>query len=754
MNRWFHSAAFGLTTVLMGIAVLVSPAGMYIEREFGLQWLFTLRGPVEPPAKVAVVGINSRSGLDMGLSRLPRHWPRSVHAVLTKRVMASGADGLVFDFDFSQPKAAIEDLTFADAIREAERVVLFERLEGRNERIVSGDASSRWVWVESSQPPTEPLEKAARAIAPFPLPKIEKSAFQFWAFKPSADDTPTTPAVAVQLSLMSHYEAWRHMLEQAGVQSELAPTARALKAPGALRRYMKDMRKLFLGKPHFAERLNELLETSTLSPEERKAVEVLLALYGGPNERYTNYYGPPGSIPTVSYQDMVSLDEIASASGPINVSATEASRRLNGRMVFVGYSDLFSPDQPDRFYTVFTSEKGIDLSGCEIMATAFANLLTDQSVQPLNPGLSLAIIVAVGLVASQLVFWPTAYVGVPLVVLVGAAYASGAARLFEAEFLWAPMATPLAVQMPFAIVAGLLGQYLLERRQKLRVSEAIAHYLPEHLVKDFTAGTLDEARLNRVVHGVCLATDMSGFSTISETKSPKELATFMNAYFEAIATALKRCEVDVTEFHADTIMCGWLGEPDDQEVRRKAVHAAIEVVHAIESFTAEDPNIRLVPRVGLQDGHFYLGHTGGGGRLSYSILGDPANSAARLESLNKKFGTRILAARSVVEGLEGFAVRPLGEFQVVGKTTALPVVEIIELASECQPETEQLCQGFAESLEDFFAGRWDAAAESFSRLASLFPEDRASAFYQDVSRRYAAGSAPSEHPTRLTMTEK
>ena len=55
---------------------------------------------------------------------------------------------------------------------------------------------------------------------------------------------------------------------------------------------------------------------------------------------------------------------------------------LKGRVVFVGYSDLYEPDQPDRFYTVFTGADGVDLSGVEIMATAFANLLTDRTLRP------------------------------------------------------------------------------------------------------------------------------------------------------------------------------------------------------------------------------------------------------------------------------------------------------------------------------------------------------------------------------------
>ena len=67
MSRWIQSIGFSLATALLGVAILISPLGIYVEREFGLGWLFTLRGPIAPPDEVAVVGINSRSGADRSL---------------------------------------------------------------------------------------------------------------------------------------------------------------------------------------------------------------------------------------------------------------------------------------------------------------------------------------------------------------------------------------------------------------------------------------------------------------------------------------------------------------------------------------------------------------------------------------------------------------------------------------------------------------------------------------------------------------
>lgn len=753
MPRWLHSVLFTLTIVVLGVGILISPIGRYIEREFGLQWLFTLRGPVEAPPQVGVVGINGNSGTDLGLSRLPRNWPRSLHGALVDRLTASGAAGVVFDMDFSQSRGQIEDLTLADSVASSGNVILFERLDGHNERVVSGNNVTRWVWVETSEPPVTELASVARAVAPFPLPKIDKSSFQFWAFKPSADDSPTTAAVAAQMYLLTHHQDWRDLLGRAGVESSYLPPATALQAPGRLQEYMRGLRKLFLGKPFLGDQLRDLAQAAAMSPEGREAVQVLIALYSGPDEYFTNLYGPPGTIPTVSYQDMVSVDDLSEVGAHGDIKATETSRKLAGRIVFVGYSDLFSPDQPDRFHTVFTDERGIDLSGCEIMATAFANLVTGSPIRPFDPILSILLVAAFGVAICQIVFWPRAYLAVPLAIAAGGAYFYLAGQIFARESLWLPVATPVAVQLAMAVVAGLLGQYVIERRQKLRVGAELAQFLPAHLVEDLTKGRLDPGKINQVVHGVCLATDMSGFSSISERKSPGELARFMNDYFETIAAVLKSCKVDVTEFHADTIMCAWIGEPDDDEIRRRALTAAIEVVEAIEHFSAEDETVSLTARVGLQDGAFYLGHTGGGGRMTYSILGDPANSAARLEGLNKRLGTRVLAAGTVTQGLSGFDLRPLGEFMVVGKANVVPVVEVAGLAKG-DPAVTDLHDGFAAGLAAFSREQWAAAAAAFESLASRFPEDRASRFYLEICNRYVKDGAPEKQAAILSMTEK
>jgi adenylate cyclase len=422
--------------------------------------------------------------------------------------------------------------------------------------------------------------------------------------------------------------------------------------------------------------------------------------------------------------------------------------------VFVGYSDLFDPEQPDRFYTVFTRGDGVDLSGVEIAATAFANLLTDRSIRPAEWTVSASILMAYGVLAGAGTYLLMAVVVVPLLLALTAGYALAAQFAFNGADLWLPLATPVLVQMPMALFIGLLGQYMLERRRKLRVSKAMAYYVPESIARELSEKEVDPAALNKVVHGICLATDMSGFTTLSEKMPPKQLAAFMNEYFDKVAEALKHHQVDVTEFHADTIMCAWVGEESDRKIREKALLAALEVVDTVREFSRRQGGLALYPRVGLDRGFFYLGHTGGGGHFAYSILGDCANTASRLEGLNKHLGCHLLASAPVAEGVGGLLLRPLGRFALMGKGDAVPTVEVLGKEANASDAEKLLPRNFAEALAVFQRREWTEASSLFQSILTLHPGDGPSKFYLARCQMHLAGRLSSADPTLIRLKGK
>lgn len=725
-RRWWKGLAVGVVTGLSGGVLALTPLGHDFEKDVGLAWLFNIRGALVPPPEVAVIAINERASAQLGLPPLPRDWPRSIHGRLVDNLVRRGAAVIVFDVDFRRPKSAEDDHAFVQAVARSGRTVLVETLNGKRAPIL--DASGRpagTMWVEELLSPMEPLAKAARGLAPFPVPKVQVNVFQYWAFKPSVDDAPTLPVMALQLYLLDAYERWLAILEkaQAAAVQELPRDHDALASAADVRKMMRTLRRSFRDDPSLGTRIATILEAERakgLSDADYRAFRALARLYAGTDSRYLNFYGTPGSIPTIPYNAVIT------GSDP---NVNPAALDFTGKVVFVGFSDLYDPGQPDRFYTVFTRSDGVDLSGVEIAATAFGNLLADSSVTPSDTPTTVVTLLLVGLLLGTGIYLMTAWIAVPLAVLVAGVYVAGAQFAFNATGLWMPLAIPVLVQFPMALFTGLLAQYLLERRRQKRYSKAVSYYLPEHVARELTERELDPSALNKIVYGICFATDMSGFTSISQSMDPSRLAGFMNAYFDALAAALKRYHVDVTEFHADTIMCAWTAASPEALDRRQAPLAALAVLDAVQQFKARLDGINLYARVGLEEGQFYLGHTGGGGRLGYSILGDCANTAARLESLNKHLGTHVLASQAVIAHADHILSRSVGRFVLVGKSTPMPVAEVIAEREKASDSQVQLCARFAEALDTFQQLQWMQAAVYFEAILKDHPTDGPSRFY-------------------------
>jgi adenylate cyclase len=750
-GRWWKGLTVGVVTGLIGAILVLTPLGANFEKHVGLTWLFKTRGPIEPPPNVAVVAINSRAIEGLGLPHLPRDWPRSIHGRLVQRLTELGAAVIVFDMDFQRPKKSTDDLKFANAVAKSQRVVLFERLNGKRQPIldVNGQQTGT-IWVEELIPPIPALAKAAKGLAPFPVPKVQVNIFQFWAFKPSVGDAGTMPVVALQVYAQNVYPRWRQVLEQAGAAGAngLPRSGHDLRGAAEIDGLMRTLRRDFNNDPALGKRILAILDAEPPQNEkdaDQQLMKALTQLYAGRDNRYLNFYGPPGTIPTIPYNAILRDD---------NPGNPQTQLDLSNKVVFVGFSDLYDPGQPDRFYTVFTRDDGVDLSGVEIAATAFANLATDRSLKHIDAGWMFALLFAVGLILGAGIYLLTATIAVPLALSLSGLYVVAVQNIFNSADLWLPLATPILVQLPIALFVGLTAQYMLKRRGEQRLTEAVSYYLPENVVRELTSNQLDPNSLNKVVYGICFATDMSGFTSLSQTMNPDQLAKFMNSYFDALAHALKRHRVDVTEFHADTIMCAWTADDAEALNRNYPAFAGLAVVDAVTRFNEQTEGVNLNARVGLDEGSFYLGHTGGGGRMGYSILGDCANTAARLESLNKHLHTHILASEPVVSGTRNLLLRPLGKFLLVGKNEPVSVVEVMAKKENVTDQQTRLCQRFAEALLNFESQQWSNASQLFEAILKSYPEDGPSHFYVARCRENLERLPEGDNPFVIRMDAK
>jgi len=169
-----------------------------------------------------------------------------------------------------------------------------------------------------------------------------------------------------------------------------------------------------------------------------------------------------------------------------------------------------------------------------------------------------------------------------------------------------------------------------------------------------------------------LFTDIEGFSTLSEKVSPERLVALLNEYFEAVSDAVDRHQGVITQFQGDAMLVTFNTVKADPAHAANAVRTALAIQQATRARLFGD-DVLMRTRCGLNTGEIVTGAVGARDRLLYTVHGDEVNIAARLEQLNKKYGTYVLATENTVAAAgSGFGFDRVGEVTVRGR--AAPTV--------------------------------------------------------------------------------
>jgi adenylate cyclase len=754
LGRKAKGLALGLAIGLLGALAVSLPGVSELEEAVDLRWLFQLRGATPPPPEVVVIAIDELSAQKLALPSKPSEWPRSMHARLVDRLAGAGARLVCFDLTFDTPGRPTEDdQQFADAMRRSANVLLVDSLRKETTRL-TGDSGKIVgnILIEKIAPPTAALEQAALAHAPFPLPK-EARVNTYWTFKTGAGDSPTLPVIAFQVYAFDAYRDFIGLLRKADPRLAIEPpeSPRALVASADGGGLIAKLRSAFHGDPQLAARvLRELGNTSDqeLAPAKKRLIQSLVSMYRSDEVAYLNFYGPPRSIATIPYYELLGAERTSD-----DQTKLPGAGDLAGKAVFVGFSAFSQPEQDrirDDYQTVYSQRSGLDISGVEIAATAFANLTEDRPVRPLSFPWLLGVVVLWGTVLGVCCRMTRPVPAVAVVLILAAGYLWLAVREFAVAGTWLPLLIPLCLQAPLALFGGVAFGYRDARRERRLVKEAFGRFLPDKVVDQLvgSVGHIDSA--DQLVYGACLATDVEKYTTLAETMSPRELGQLMNEYYAALFKPIERLEGVVSEVVGDAMLAIWAVASEQASVRMRACQAALEGLQALEQFNELIPGGRaLVTRFGLHAGQMMLGSIGASRHYEYQAVGDMVNTATRIEGLSKHLGTRILASEATVEGLQGLVTRPVGSFLLAGKTTAVSVVELLSDSQHASPDALALCRKFAAALEAYRERRWRDAVLMFREILAAFPEDGPSQFYLSRCESYVA--TPPEEPWDPTV---
>ncbi len=737
ISRLAKGALLGAAAGIVGSAASLTPFGLDLEQNHGLGILFRLRGQRTPPQDVVVVSIDKESADNLDLDDDVKNWPRSLHARLTENLAEKGASVIAFDVFFEEPTERGEDLAFAEAMRKANNVLLGERQQSEK-LVLTGMKGKPGGEIEIARriPPVPLLADASVATTPFPLPKVPIKVNWGWTFRKTAEDapTPTLPVVAFQMYSLSAYGDFLGLLEKVFPEQAkgLPRSGEEVAGSRGVVGMIREVREIFESAPSAKERMLHMLDSSPSNPadpERRRILRSLIHLYGGGIRKFLNFYGPIQTIPTIPYYRALKIG----GKGKGDPSPAEVA----GKAVFIGSSESRQLAQKDGFYTVYTTENGVDLSGVEIQATVFANLVEDMPVRPLPFRFHVATLFLWGLGVGilSIIFRPA--VSIPAVTALSLMYLGAAEYRFAAACDWYPIVFPLAFQAPLVLLCAVAWNFVDVSRERRNFRRGLEAYLPVHVVDELEKNIADLKVSNRVVDGVCLATDAERYTSLSEGMESEELAAFMNKYYAAVFDPVKLHGGMVSNVVGDSMLALWLTTKENPPSFSSACLAAIEIDHALAEFNRSRPRLELPTRIGLHYGNILLGNIGAAYHYEYRPIGDIVNTATRIEGLNKQLGTQILVSEEVVSQANKFLARDLGKFLLVGKSKPVHVYELVSRQVDSSPRQRDYCAVFAEGLESFRRQAWADASAKFHETLKIRDGDGPSLFYARLCSRYA-----------------
>ncbi len=246
----------------------------------------------------------------------------------------------------------------------------------------------------------------------------------------------------------------------------------------------------------------------------------------------------------------------------------------------------------------------------------------------------------------------------------------------------------------FAAVAVERAQLAEKIEQERKIRSKMERYHSPAVIDEIVKGVVsaDESEIRNAEVSILFA-DISGFTTVSETKKPEEVAEFLSHFFSCAVESIFAYGGTLDKFIGDAVMA-FFGAPIPQEDHAdRAILAGLMLQRLVGEWNAERekaglPEVRI--RVGINSGPAVVGNVGTEKRVDYTVLGSAVNIASRLESGVAKPGQVVISQNTIDRTLGSFETEALGEFALKGLQQKMPVFAVLSSAALPRPSTETM----------------------------------------------------------------
>lgn len=653
----------------IGISILGLKFNFFAAQENALwtprAWIKS--STTQPDKKIKLIIVDQRS-LDVLADEYQFQWPvsRQFYVPIIEMMNRGGAKAIGFDLVFSESSQFLvaDDEAFAAAVKQSKVPVIVTAVPYENGPALKSVESESLV--ELNKKPQSAL-----------LTKVKNL------------NLPSYPGALMPIP---------SLLESG---ASIASVREDPDSDGIFRRYTLGSRVGDNFVPSMALALFEHVKDLSISDNQAE---------GEDNRKILNYRGVGGAYKSYSFIDIVSswasIDAASrgeSAPPPIvDPSEFKDSIVLLGVWA-AGLQDLRPTPLDPKF------------RGVEVHATALDNIMHGDFIRQV-PFLYTTILVVIFIagISASIVFVDSLLVaGLVSVFLMSSLF--GTSALFALSNYWLPTFIPL-LGMVFSTVGSFSWKYALEGRERRFLKSAFRCYVSPAVIEKIIA---DPSRLKLGGEKRELSiffSDIKGFTAISERLEPTRLSDLLNRYLTEMTGIIQRSGGTVDKYVGDAVVAFWNAPLDVSDHADRAVKAALECQLRLKELAPlwqQEFGVELSARIGIHTGLVSVGNFGSEDRFNYTMIGDAANLASRLEGANKKFGSEILISEDTYGKLSHRdGVRALGAVKVLGRESAVKVFEPLSGGRFSSEHLEQ----FRSGVEAFKTGDRNRALFVFGSL--------------------------------------
>jgi adenylate cyclase len=327
------------------------------------------------------------------------------------------------------------------------------------------------------------------------------------------------------------------------------------------------------------------------------------------------------------------------------LSGTYQASDLQDKVVFLGTSAISTFDF---VVTPFSAR----MPGVEKNATVVENILNRRFLKNIPVSVVSFAVLVTGLALSLLLPQMRAMHGLILSFALMAAFAAGNQYLFAYRGYYANFFYPFANMAVISVFSGAY-KYLTEERKAKELKKMFSHYVSPKIVEELLKNP-ELAKLGGYRREITvLFSDVRGFTTFSEQRKPEEVVEHLNEYLHEMTDIIFKWDGTLDKFVGDEIMAFWgapLEQPNHAEL---AIKCALNMSDRLEELQAKwraEGKYPLDNGIGINTGDVLVGNIGSADKkMDYTIIGDHVNLGARVETLTRKYDSRVLITEFTME---------------------------------------------------------------------------------------------------------